>query len=340
MADRTSRVLVTGGAGYIGSHTVLALREAGYEVAVVDDLSTGDRSLLPQDVSFHLGDVADRQFMAEVLERHEPGAVLHFAGSIIAEESVRLPLKYYMNNTAATMNLLASCVAAGVPSFIFSSTAAIYGAAKAVPIPEDALPAPVNPYGTSKWMIEQMLTEISAASPLRTASLRYFNVAGADPAGRTGPSGSNPTHLIRLACQAAIGMRPSVSIFGTDYDTADGTCVRDYLHVADLASAHIAALERLSAQRRSFTLNVGYGRGFSVREVLNRCKALGSADFTIREEGRRAGDIVVSISDNRRILAELAWTPRYDDLDVILKTALAWERTLLERAQSGSKSVR
>jgi UDP-glucose 4-epimerase len=227
-----------------------------------------------------------------------------------------------------------------VPSFIFSSTAAIYGAAKAVPIPEDALPAPVNPYGTSKWMIEQILTEISAASPLRTASLRYFNVAGADPAGRTGPSGSNPTHLIRLACQAAIGMRPSVSIFGTDYDTADGTCVRDYLHVADLASAHIAALERLSAQRRSFTLNVGYGRGFSVREVLNRCKALGSADFTIREEGRRAGDIVVSISDNRRILAELAWTPRYDDLDVILKTALAWERTLLERAQSGSKSVR
>jgi UDP-glucose 4-epimerase len=331
MSEQPTNVLVTGGAGYIGSHTVLALREAGFSVAVVDDLSTGDRNLLPNDVPFHLGNVADRQLMDAVLEEHRPAAVFHFAGSIIAEESVRSPLKYYMNNTAATMNLLASCIAHGVESFIFSSTAAIYGAAKAVPIPEGALPAPVNPYGTSKWMIEQMLSEVSAATTLRAASLRYFNVAGADLAGRSGPSGSNPTHLIRLACQAAIGMRPSVSIFGTDYDTPDGTCIRDFLHVADLASAHIAALARLRATRQPFTLNVGYGHGFSVREVLDRCKALGSKDFAIVEEARRAGDIVVSISDNRRILKELAWTPRYDDLDTILTTAMAWERRLSDR---------
>jgi UDP-glucose 4-epimerase len=334
MSDQPACVLVTGGAGYIGSHTVLALRKAGFTVVVVDDLSTGDRDLLPNDVPFHLGSVADRGLIDTVLAAHRPAAVFHFAGSIIAEESVRSPLKYYMNNTAATMNLLASCVAAGVGSFIFSSTAAIYGAATIVPIPETALPAPVNPYGTSKWMIEQMLAEVSAATPLRAASLRYFNVAGADPAGRSGPSGSNPTHLIRIACQAAIGMRSSVSIFGTDYDTPDGTCIRDFLHVADLASAHIAALARLRATQQPFTLNVGYGRGFSVRQVLDRCKALGEADFAIREEGRRAGDIVVSISDNRRILAELDWKPRYDDLDVILRTGMAWERKLRDRAAS------
>lgn len=319
-------ILVTGGAGYIGSHTVLALRDAGRPVVVVDDLSTGRRELVPPEVPFHQGSVADRRLMDELFARYRPSAVVHFAGSIINEESMRAPVRYYLNNTAASLILVESCRSAGIENFIFSSSAAVYGASRVIPIPESAPTNPASPYGRSKLMTEQILADVAATSSMRYAALRYFNVAGADPAGRAGPSTGTPTHIMRLAALAVVGRRNSVSIFGTDYDTPDGTCIRDYVHVSDLAAAHVAALDHLLSERSNFTLNIGYGHGFSVREVLAKFRALGRADLDIREERRRPGDVAALVADNRRILAELAWKPRYDDLDFIVKSALDWER--------------
>jgi UDP-glucose 4-epimerase len=330
MTPADGPILVTGGAGYIGSHCVLALRDAEREVVVVDDLSTGYAELVPPGVPLVVGDIADRVLMADVFARHRPSAVIHFAGSIVNEESIYQPLKYYRNNTGASLSLVESCAAADVRFLLFSSSAAVYGSARTIPIPEESPAAPVTPYGMSKWMTEQILSDVAASSSLRYAALRYFNVAGADSSGRSGPSAAHPTHLLRLACQAVVGTRDSVAIFGTDYDTPDGTCIRDYVHVSDLADAHVAALDRLLDSRANFTLNAGYGHGFSVREVLTKFKKLGRADLKICEEGRRAGDVAALVADNRRIVAELGWRPRYDDLDTIVTTALAWERRLAD----------
>ena len=324
-------VLVTGGAGYIGSHAVLALQDAGWPVAVIDNLTTGFRFAVPEGVPLYEGDIADAALLARIFAEQGTRAVMHFAGSIIVPESVENPLKYYENNTAKSRALLASAVAAGIPHFIFSSTAATYGVPEVSPVTEDSLKSPINPYGWSKLMTEQMLADVSRAHPLNFCVLRYFNVAGADPLARTGQSTAGATHLIKVAVEAALGKRSHVGVFGTDYATPDGTGVRDYIHVADLAAAHVLALEALIADPvPSLTMNCGYGRGFSVLEVLDAVDRVTNLTIERRIETRRAGDPDSLISDNRRIKATLPWEPKYADLDVIVAHALAWERKLTE----------
>jgi UDP-glucose 4-epimerase len=322
-------VLVTGGCGYIGSHAVLALRDAGFPVVVVDNLTTGFRSALPADVPLEQGDVGDAGHVNAVLQKHKPGAIMHFAGSIIVPESVANPLKYYRNNTANTRVLLDCATSAQCKHFVFSSTAAVYGNPETVPAHEDGPKVPINPYGQSKHMSEQMLRDVAAAHALNYCAFRYFNVAGADPEGRSGQSTAGATHLIKVAVEAALGKRPSVAVYGTDYDTPDGTGVRDYIHVSDLASAHVLALEHLIASpKASHTMNVGYGTGFSVTQVLDAVDRASGTKIQRVVQGRRAGDPGKLTADNRRILATLPWRPRFADLDTIVEHALAWERKL------------
>jgi UDP-glucose 4-epimerase len=324
-------VLVTGGAGYIGSHAVLALADAGWPVAVVDDLTTGFRWAVPENVSFYEGDIADTALLARIFAEQGIGAVMHFAGSIVVPESVTDPLKYYRNNTANSRGLIEAAVTAGVPHFIFSSTAATYGTPEISPVTEDCPQVPINPYGMSKLMTEHMLRDVSCAHALNYCALRYFNVAGADPKGRTGQSTAGATHLIKVAVEAALGKRGHVDVYGTDYATPDGTGVRDYIHVSDLAAAHVLALEALIAEpARSLTMNCGYGRGFSVLEVLDAVDRVTGSSIERRFAPRRLGDADSLISDNARIKATLPWVPRHADLDAIVAHAFAWEQKLAE----------
>ena len=324
-------VLVTGGAGYIGSHAVLALLDAGWPVSVIDNLTTGFRFAVPDGVPFYEGDIEDAALLARIFAEQGTRAVMHFAGSIIVPESVADPLKYYHNNTAKSRSLIAAAVAAGVPHFIFSSTAATYGEPEVSPVSEDCPQRPINPYGMSKLMTEHMLRDTAFAHAINYCVLRYFNVAGADPQARSGQSTAGATHLIKVAVEAALGQRDGVGVFGSDFDTPDGTGVRDYIHVSDLAAAHVLALEALIADpAASLTMNCGYGRGFSVLEVLDAVDRVTNLKIQRRMEPRRAGDPASLISDNRRIKATLPWVPAHADLDTIVTHALAWERNLAE----------
>lgn len=325
-------ILVTGGAGYIGSHAVLALLDAGYPAVVLDNLTTGFRWAIDPRATFVQGAAEDDVVVRDTLKQHDIAAIMHFAGSILVPESVENPLKYYRNNTAASRSLIESAVACGVRHFIFSSTATLYGIVTDWPIREDFPIQPINPYGTSKQMTEMMLRDVAAAYPLNYAALRYFNVAGADPEGRSGQSTEGATHLIKAAVEAATGKRSHVSVFGTDYDTRDGTGMRDYIHVSDLAAAHLDALEALMAEpERSLTLNVGYGTGSTVMEVLDAVDRVTNMKIERRIEPRRAGDPPILVADNSAILATLPWRPQRADLDQIIADALAWERQLAER---------
>lgn len=325
-------VMVTGGAGYIGSHAVLALLDAGHEVVVVDNLVTGFDWAIDARATLVVADVCDDDVVRSTIREHSVDAIMHFAGSVVVPESVTNPLKYYRNNTVASRALIESAVAEGVARFIFSSTAATYGTPERIPIAESDPTIPINPYGMSKLMTEAMLRDVAAAHGLDYCCLRYFNVAGADPEGRSGQSTTGATHLIKVAAEAAAGQRNGVSIFGSDFDTADGTGVRDYIHVSDLAAAHLAALDLLVAKPgRSYTLNAGYGRGFSVNEVLDAVDRVTNRRIERRYEGRRVGDPASLVADNSAILATLDWRPARDDLDGIVRDALAWERRLAER---------
>jgi UDP-glucose 4-epimerase len=324
-------VLVTGGAGYIGSHAVLALLDNGWPVAVIDNLTTGFRFAVPDEVAFYEGDIEDADLLAKIFEEQQVAAIMHFAGSIVVPESVENPLKYYHNNTAKSRILIEAAVGAGVRHFIFSSTAATYGIPEVEAVSEDTPQKPINPYGWSKLMTEQMLGDVAEAHDINFCALRYFNVAGADPKARTGQSTAGATHLIKVALEAALGKRSHVGVFGTDFDTPDGTGVRDYIHVSDLASAHVHALEALMAEpKRSLTMNCGYGRGFSVLEVLDAVDRVTNTPIERRLEGRRAGDPAQLISDPSMIRATLPWVPQYDDLDTIITHALVWERKLTQ----------
>jgi UDP-glucose 4-epimerase len=331
MTDTKPSVLVTGGAGYIGSHAVLALRDAGWPVAVIDNLTTGFRFAIPDGVPLYEGDIADAALLARIFAEQGTAAIMHFAGSIVVPESVTDPLKYYHNNTVKSRALIAAAVAAGVPHFIFSSTAAVYGMAEVPAVSEDTPQRPINPYGWSKLMTEQMLADVAAAHPINCGVLRYFNVAGADPAARSGQSTAGATHLIKVAIEAALGKRESVSVFGADYSTPDGTGVRDYIHVSDLAAAHVLTLEALMAEpARSLTMNCGYGRGFSVNEVLDAVDRVTNRKLDRRLEPRRLGDSDSLISNPARLKATLGWEPQHADLDQIIAHALAWERKLTD----------
>jgi UDP-glucose 4-epimerase len=332
MVSEKPKVLVTGGAGYIGSHAVLALRDAGYPVVVIDNLTTGFGWAVPDEVPLIEGDIGDQALVEAALSEHGIGAIMHFAGSVVVPESVTNPLKYYNNNSVKSRSLIESAVRCGVPNFIFSSTAATYGIPEESPVREDSPKLPINPYGMSKLMTEIMLADVAKAHPLGYCVLRYFNVAGADPQGRTGQSTAGATHLIKVAVEAALGKRDHVSVFGTDYDTPDGTGVRDYIHVSDLAAAHVLALEALiAAPGTTMIMNCGYGRGFSVMEVLDAVDRVTNMKINRQIEGRRAGDPDALISDNSAILARLPWRPAHADLDRIVTHALAWERKLSER---------
>lgn len=335
-------VLVTGGAGYIGSHTVHALTDAGEQVVVLDNLSTGFAAALPKPMLPVVGDVGDQALVASLIKSHNIDAIIHFAGSTIVPESMRDPLAYYRNNTANSRTLIEAAVKGGVRHFIFSSTAAVYGNPACVPISEDSPTVPLSPYGWSKLMTEIMLRDTSAAHDLRHVALRYFNVAGADPHLRTGLSTPGATHLIKVAVEAALGRRERIDVFGDDYPTPDGTCIRDFIHVTDLARAHLAALVYLRANGDSATLNCGYGRGYSVREVIDAVTRSVGHQFPVNFDARRPGDIVVSVAAATRIRELLRWTPELDDLDVIVRHALAWERRLMARpgaAQRGAISA-
>jgi UDP-glucose 4-epimerase len=325
-------VLVTGGAGYIGSHAVLALLDAGWPVAVIDNLSTGFEWAVPEAATFVRGDIADQPLVERLIADLGIRAIMHFAGSVVVPESVENPLKYYENNTVRSRALIESAVRSGVPHFIFSSTAATYGIPDRVPVAEDARTQPINPYGWSKLMTERMLADVAHAHPMNYCALRYFNVAGADPQGRSGQSTVGATHLIKVAVEAATGKRSHVSVFGTDYATPDGTGIRDYIHVSDLAAAHVHALERLIADPQvSHVMNCGYGRGFSVLEVLDSVDRITNMRVERRFEARRPGDGDALVADNNLILETLPWRPQRDSLDVIVADALAWERRLAER---------
>ncbi len=321
-------VLITGGAGYIGSHAVLAFHEAGRAVVVVDDLSTGHREAVPEGIPFFEGDVGDQAFMQVLLDAQEISSVVHFAGKLIVPESVERPLAYYRSNTAASRNLLDACVKTGVRRFIFSSTCAVYGIADRLPLSEDSPTNPINPYGRSKLMTEWMLADAARAHDLAFVALRYFNVAGADPKGRAGQSTPNATQLIKVACEATVGLRDGVTVFGEDYDTPDGTCIRDYIHVSDLADAHVAALRHLEAGGESRVLNCGYGHGVSVRQVLDTVQRVSGRGLAVRAGPRRAGDPPCLFADVSRIHDLLGWRSARDDLQEIVASALDWERRL------------
>jgi len=322
-------VLVTGGAGYIGSHAVLALLDAGWNVAVLDDLSTGFRFAIPGGVPLYEGDILDAELLAHIVAEQGSKAIMHFAGSIIVPESVENPLKYYDNNTAKSRTLIENALQQGVDHILFSSTATVYGEPEVKPLTEDDPLMPVNPYGMSKLMTERILNDVSKAHPINHCVLRYFNVCGADPQGRSGQSTEGATHLIKVAVEAVLGKRDHVAVFGDDYPTPDGTGLRDYIHVSDLASAHVLALEALIAEPdRSLTMNVGYGRGFSVLEVLDAVDRVAQTKIERRQLPRRVGDVPALVSDPARVRATIPWTPKYDNLDTIIEHALAWERKL------------
>jgi UDP-glucose 4-epimerase len=325
---KNGSILVTGGAGYIGSHTALQLRARGERVVILDDLSRGFRQAV-LDTPLVVGQVGDRDTVMRVLREHEVDTVMHFAAYTIVPESVSDPLKYYGNNTCATRALLECCVAANVRHFVFSSTAAVYGMPASGEAAEDTPTAPINPYGTSKLMSEWMLAGLAQASPLTYAALRYFNVAGSDSGGRIGQATPNATLLVKVACEAAVGKRAEVAIFGTDLPTPDGTGVRDYIHVEDLAAAHLDALTYLRGGGPSTTLNVGYGHGYSVRQVLASVERVSGKRLKVREVQRRAGDPPALVARAERIRSQLGWQPRLDDLDTIVRTAYTWEQRLL-----------
>ena len=321
-------VLVTGGAGYIGSHMVLELRAAGEQVVVLDNLSTGVRAVVPAGVPLIEGDIGDEPRVTDLLREHKVESIIHFAGSIVVPDSVADPLGYYHNNTVKSRALMAAAVAASVPHFIFSSTAAVYGMGNGEPVKETAELKPISPYGTSKLMTEMMLADAAFAHEFRYVALRYFNVAGGDPEGRTGQSTPRATHLIKVACQTALGQHAELKVFGTDYATPDGTCVRDYIHVSDLARAHMSALAHLRNGGGSDVFNCGYGTGYSVREVIKAVKKASGVDFKVNFVPRRPGDPAALVADARRIRETLGWKPELDDLETIVKHAFAWESRL------------
>jgi UDP-glucose 4-epimerase len=325
-------ILVTGGAGYIGSHTVLELLAAGEKVVVLDNLSTGFRSAVPDDVPLIRGDFGDEDLVTELLAKHEVEAIIHFAAKIVVPDSVADPLGYYLNNTAMARTLLACAVDCGVKHFIFSSTAAVYGEPAQVPVSETETLKPMSPYGRSKLMVEWMLEDTAKAHDLSYVVLRYFNVAGADPQGRVGQSTPNATHLIKVAVQTALGRRTGMEVFGTDYPTPDGSCLRDYIQVTDLARAHVDALRYLRAGGGNLTCNVGYARGYSVLDVIDVVKNVSGVDFPVRKSGRRPGDPAAIVAANDRIRAELGWKPQHDNLHEIVRQALDWERRLHNRS--------
>ena len=328
MTDRAN-VLVTGGAGYIGSHMVLALLDAGHSPLILDDFSTGHEQLVPEGVPVIRGNVGDIEVANRLFADHKIDAVAHFAASIVVPESVADPLKYYLNNTVSTARLIKACVNAGVERFIFSSTAAVYGNQDESLIGEEAGCWPENPYGTSKLMSEQILGDASHAHDLSYVALRYFNVAGADPAGRAGQLSKPATHLIKVAVEVATGQRDAMQVFGTDYPTNDGTCIRDYIHVTDLIAAHLAALEHLLGGGGSLTLNCGYGKGKSVHQVLESVARLSGTNLNVEMAARRAGDAAALVADSTRLRSQLGWQPQHDDLDGIVRSALVWERSQL-----------
>ncbi|SES14906.1 UDP-glucose 4-epimerase GalE [Rhizobium sp. NFR03] len=325
-------VLVTGGGGYIGSHMVWALLEAGEEVVVIDRLSTGFRWAIAPEAQMYEGDIADAALLSRIFSENTIDAVIHFAGSIVVPDSVSDPLGYYENNTVKSRALIASVVEAGIPHFVFSSTAAVYGTPEVLePVTETVQLRPESPYGSSKLMTEIMLRDAAVAHDLTYTVLRYFNVAGADPKGRSGQSSKTSTHLIKIACAVALGKRPSMSVFGTDYPTPDGTCVRDYIHVWDLVQAHLKALQRMRAGGGSLVANCGYGHGFSVLEVLDTVKRVNGSDLAVEFAARRAGDPAMIVANPALAMKELGWVPEYDDLDVIVRHALEWEDRLSRR---------
>ena len=321
-------ILITGGAGYIGSHMVLAAHDRGEDVVVLDNLSTGNRSLVAEGAHFHLGNAGDQALLRELFRRYAITAVIHFAGSIVVPESVEKPLAYYKNNTMVSRDLVEACVDAGVKHFIFSSTAAVYGIPTDNPVTEKTEAAPINPYGRSKLMTEWMLEDAARAHDFRYVALRYFNVGGADSGGRSGQSTPNATHLIKRACQAALGRMTTLDIYGTDFPTRDGTGVRDYIHVSDLVAAHGLALDHLGQDGNSMVLNCGYGHGFSVREVIDTVSKVAGHKIPIRESPRRPGDAPALVADSSRLQTEFGWRPKHDDLEAIVSTAYAWERQL------------
>jgi UDP-glucose 4-epimerase len=323
-------VLVTGGAGYIGSHMVLELLDAGETVVVLDNLSTGFRWAVPQEATFVTGDVSDQTLVSSIIDEHGIDSILHFAAKIVVPESVTDPLSYYFNNTVKTRALIETAVRKGIMNFVFSSTAAVYGNAEAPLLTEDMPLAPINPYGRSKLMSEWMLQDAHTAHGLRYAILRYFNVAGADPKGRSGQSTPQAKHLIKVAAQAALGQRPHLDVFGTDYSTPDGTCVRDYIQVNDLARAHLVALRHLRNGGESTIMNCGYGHGASVLEVVDVVKKVSGVDFEVRLSPRRPGDPAQLVAKVDRIRS-LGWTPQHDDLEAIVDQALRWEQALAGR---------
>jgi UDP-glucose 4-epimerase len=323
-------VLVTGGAGYIGSHMVLALLDAGEDVVVLDNLSTGLRWAVPAKEKFVTGDAGNRDLLLRLFLTHRIDAVIHFAGSVVVPESLADPLRYYGNNTCKSRTLIAASVEAKIPRFIFSSSAAVYGMPEKNPVAEDARLEPISPYGTSKLMTELMLHDTAAARDLRYVALRYFNVAGADPEGRSGQSTARATHLVKVACEAALGERPHLEVFGTDYPTPDGTCIRDYIHVTDLARAHLDALRYLRAGGESAVLNCGYGSGYSVLDVIGSVKRVSQHDFPVRMGPRRAGDPAALVAETGRIGQVLGWEPKLNNLDAIVDHALRWEKRLIE----------
>ncbi|UUP18826.1 UDP-glucose 4-epimerase GalE [Nitratireductor thuwali] len=324
-------VLVTGGAGYIGSHMVWELLDHGEDVVVLDRLSTGFDWAVAEPARLVVGDIADQKLVEETIERCSIDAIIHFAGSIIVPESVADPLGYYLNNTVKSRALIESAVRTGVRHFIFSSTAAVYGTPQANPVSEEEPLKPESPYGTSKLMTELMLRDTAAAHDFAYTALRYFNVCGADPKLRTGQSTKGATHLIKVACETATGKRPQMEVFGDDYPTRDGTCVRDYIHVSDLVNAHYLALERLRAGGGSLMANCGYGRGYSVLDVIDTVKRVSGTDFAVKRSARRPGDAVSIVASAERCVSKLGWKPQHDDLEEIVSHALRWEEKLARR---------
>lgn len=329
MTKAEGSILVTGGAGYIGSHAVLALRDRGWSVVVVDNLTTGIPTLVPADVPLIIADCGDIERLQTLFNSNHISAVMHFAASTVVSESVADPMKYYINNTGATARLIDACVKANVGAFIYSSTAAVYGETDAQQVSEDAPTLPLSPYGKCKLMGEAMLSDAARAHSMRFVALRYFNVAGADPRGRSGQSTPSATHLIKVACEVAAGKRPFLQIFGDDYDTPDGTCVRDYIHVTDLVEAHIAALDHLLSGGESEIINCGYGRGFSVLDVLKIVRLVSGVNFETRFSPRRSGDTARLVCNSDRLRKVLSWRPMHDDMEEIVRTACAWERRLV-----------
>jgi len=323
-------VLVTGGAGFIGSHMALELLDAGEDVLVLDNLSTGFRWAVPNGAKFIEGDVGNQDLVRGLLQHNDIDAILHFAGSIVVPESVVDPLGYFLNNTCKSRSLIACAVETKVPNFIFSSTAAVYGIPEINPVTEDATLEPISPYGSSKLMTETMLRDTAKAHPLRFVALRYFNVAGADPKGRSGQSSAAATHLIKVASETALGMRPRLEVYGTDYETPDGTCIRDYIHVSDLVRAHLDALRYLREGGESIVLNCGYGQGFSVLDVVAAVKRASGKDFPVHMADRRPGDPAELVAGADRIREVLGWVPRRNNLDTIVEDALSWEKRLRE----------